>query len=188
MNHRINTVAVALRRTWSQRREDVRHPSGDQGSILILALVFLLVTSLTVYTIATLAGNSLLDATKFNQASALDYATSGAVQIEAQNMRYVYQSSVTNFYNCTPLPSSQTYLPSVSVYCSVLDQPTTAASRTVTFDSCAASVSAANCQAAPYLQAVISFDDYNLNGTNSCTSSLIATCGTSMSITGWQVE
>lgn len=169
------------------RRVQLRN---SDGSILILALVFLLVTSLTVATICTWAGNSLLDAAKFNQGTSLDYAASGAVLVAAQNLRYSYQSS-TNAYNCTPYSSvpSNSKAPSIEVFCTIVDNADSAATRAVTFDACSSSEPAAACEATPYLLAVISFDDYSESNQLNCSSaSDQVTCGTSQSITSWDVK
>ncbi len=162
----------------------------DEGSILILALVFLLVTSLTVMMIVTWAGNSLLDATKFNQASALDYSAGAAVQIEAQSLRYSYQTTQTDPYACQPTGSSSSSFPwnKVVVYCSIVDNPDSSATRVVTMDACSTGTSAATCESAPFLQAVFSYDDYSESNQLGCSSaSDQVTCGTAMSITNWNL-
>jgi hypothetical protein len=166
---------------------------GDDGSILVLALVFLIVTSLTVFAIATFAGNSLLQTTEFNTANALDYATGAAVQTEANYQRYLYQDTTTSLNTCMPTTTNgEEYVQfdneNVAVYCTIVNTPTSAATRVITYYSCPYTVSEADCYANPYLEAVVTFDDYSEDNVLSCDSvSDELTCGTGMAITSWDV-
>jgi hypothetical protein len=169
------------------RRRRIREQN-DEGAILILALAFMLVTGLTVLSLVTWAGNSLVQTHAFNQASDLDYATGAAVQMEAQTLRYSYEAATSSFTTCTPGGGSNITMNgvSISVYCNIVENPDSAATRVVTFDACSSTESESACVIAPYLQAVLSFDDYSENNVYGCISlSDQVTCGTAMSIDGW---
>lgn len=171
-------------------RHRQRAESDERGAVLVLALVFLVVTALTIYTVANWAGNSLDQTVQFNTASAIEFATGAAVEMEAQNMRYEYHSATTSEITCTPGSGSSVTINSVSVavYCSIVINPDSAATRVVTLDSCPTSVSETNCVSNPYLQATVSFDDYSDSDKYQCVStSDELTCGTAMSITSWDV-
>lgn len=162
----------------------------DRGAILILALVFMIVTSLAVYTLSTWAGNSLIQAESFKSGSELTYATGAAVQMEAQSLRYAFQSTTSGFESCTPGSGTSITLDSqsVTVYCSIVDQANSAASRVITFDACESTSTETECESNPYLQATYTYDDYSASDEDGCTStSDEVTCGSGMSITGWEV-
>jgi hypothetical protein len=182
-----------LRFYLSSRSRCVRHgrvPHNDDGAILVLALVFMIITSLTIVTLSSWAGNSLVQAQKFGQASDLNYATGAVVQMEAQDLRYTYQPTSTSFYACTPGSGTSITINSVSVvvYCFITDNADSSATRVVTLDACSSSSTATSCQSNPYLQATYSFDDYSESNVLGCIStSDEITCGSGMSITGWDV-
>jgi hypothetical protein len=177
-----------------------RRAERDQrGEILVFALIFLIVVSLTVAMIASWASNSLKDTVAFSTSSSLQYATGAAVQMEAQILRYAWQPTSESFDNCTPgtgstlvngtsVASVTINKVAVTVYCSIVDGVDSAASRVVVFDSCVATESESNCLNYPYLQATISFDDYSEQNDLNCDSaSDELSCGTGMSITAWEV-
>lgn len=179
-------IMTAFGTLSSEGRPDEQ--SNESGSILILALVFMLVAALTVYSIVTWAGNSLVQTKVFNQSSALDYATGAAVQMSMQELRYSYEAPTSGYVACNPVSGGSVTLNgvSVSVYCQIVDNPDSAATRVITFDSCASTISESGCVASPFLQAVISYDDYSESNIDGCSSlSDQVTCGTAMSIDGW---
>ena len=168
-----------------------RHRS-DEGSTLLLALGFLLLTSITVLSIATWAGNSLVDSLKFNQQASLDYALGAVVQTEVQNLRYSYQPTSASPFACTPGSGNSISLngQAVSVFCSVVEKPLSAATRIVTLDACIYSpiLTATTCVATPLLQAVVTFDDFSSSGVLGCISaSAQVSCGTAMAVTSWSL-
>lgn len=80
------TVTSRRRGTF---RETVRGDSAsEQGSVLILALVYIIAISLIVGALADWAMNDLNNTTQFQSASSLDYAASSAVQVGIQSVRY----------------------------------------------------------------------------------------------------
>ena len=173
-----------VRARWAQRSE--------QGSTLVLALIFLMLASVTVFSIATWAGNSLVDAVHFKTQASLDYALGAAVQTETQNLRYSFQPTSATPFACTPGSGSSVSLngQAVSVFCSVVEKPLSAATRVVTLDACvyATTLTATTCVATPGLQAVVTFDDYSSSGVFGCLSaSAEVSCGTAMAITSWSL-
>jgi len=162
----------------------------ERGAALLLALGFLFICGMIVIALINWVGNGFLQSVKFQNASNLEYATSTAVQLEIQQVRYTYQAATSTPYNCTPGGSSAFSLngQSVSVWCTVVINPYSAATRVVTMSSCPSSTSSASCVAAPYLQAVVSFDDYSFSDQYNCTSTANeVTCGTTMSLTSWVI-
>jgi hypothetical protein len=73
----------------------------------------------------------------------------------------------------------------MAVWCSLVWTPLSAATRVETFSSCPATTSAASCTTNPFLQVVVTFDDYpspiGLASTSACTAS----CGTGMTVDSW---
>jgi hypothetical protein len=183
-----------------KRLRDLRQDVDDSGAILILALVFMLVSSLTIYAILDFAGNSLLDSQAFRNATGLDYAVSSAVQIEAQNLRYNYEAATNSAETCTPsnttvtvgstqVPVYQSNNESVVVYCNIVDNPDSAATRVITFSACTYVTTETSCLNSPFLQAVVTYDDYSESNQLSCNSaSDEITCGTAMSVSSWDIS
>ena len=162
----------------------------DAGSALLLAIAFLFITSLVVLALISWSGNSLADTTSLNSSSSLEYASSGAVELEIQNLRYTYQAATSGAIACTPGGGSSYTLnsTSVSVYCVIVHNPYSASTRVVNLNSCSSATSQATCVASPYLKATVSFNDYNLSDQDQCTSTSNETsCGTAMAITGWTI-
>ena len=163
---------------------------GDSGSALLLAIAFLFITSLVVLALISWSGNSLADTTSLNSSSSLEYATSGAVELEIQNLRYTYQAATSGAIACTPGSGSSYTLnsTSVSVYCVIVHNPYSASTRVVNLYACSSATSQATCVASPYLQSTVSFNDYNLSDQDQCTSTSNETsCGTAMAFTGWTI-
>ena len=176
ISHRNRLVRVRLRNDESR------------GSSLMLALIFLTVSSLIVMALVSWVGNSLVDTVHFNAASSLEYATGGVAQIEIQNLRYTYQNATSGTVACTPGGGSSFALNGtpVSAWCSFVHNPFSASTRVATVYVCSSAISQSSCVAFPYLQATASFNDYTLTDTDNCTSTSNETsCGTAMSITGW---
>ncbi len=80
------TVSNAGDRAASDRVA-ARNSHSDTGSVLILALVFVIAVSLIVVALADWATNSLNDSTKFASASNLHYAASSVTDLAIQSIR-----------------------------------------------------------------------------------------------------
>ncbi len=187
----MNHTAIFDRVLGAARRNsdpDMSPQSKDAGSSLILAIFFLFATGLVVLALVSWSGNSLVDTLKLNNDSSLEYTSGSAVQIEIQTLRYAYQDATSSAYNCSPGGGASYTLnnTSVSVYCSIVHNPDSATTRVVTMYVCSSSTSQSSCVSNPYLQAVVTFDDYNQADVDQCTSSSVqSTCGTAMAITSW---
>jgi Tfp pilus assembly protein PilX len=160
----------------------------DSGSVLILALVFLVAVSLVVTALVSWVGDDLRNTSNFKAARSLEYASGGAVQLEIQITRYSYSNATASPVTCTPGGGSAISLDgqSIAVYCTVVLHAASASSRVVTLDACPSIQTAAACTANPFLQAVVTFDDYSNANVDQCTSSSNdATCGTGMTLSSW---
>jgi Tfp pilus assembly protein PilX len=162
----------------------------DTGAVLVLALVFLVVVSLIGGTLVAWVGNDLRNTTHLKGDRTFQYAASGVTEIEIQGVRYIYTANVA-WSNCTPGGGASFTLDSqaLEVFCNTALAPTSAATRVVTLDTCPSSESQSTCTANPYLQAIVTFNDYSNANSYHCTSATDeATCGTGMSISSWIIQ
>jgi hypothetical protein len=176
------------------------------GSVLILALVYILSVGLIVGAIATWAMNDLNNTTKFRAARSLQYAASGAMEVAIHSIRYNPQlgtiaggnSPLQTCWGSPWVPPSQSVVTTnnvvVAVWCQTYEDLTNGAllnsggtTRVVTLSACLSSVLATNCASSPLLQAVVAFDDYQggfkLNQT--CTPPPTGTCGAFQKLESW---
>ena len=172
------------------------------GSVLILALVYILSVGLIVGAIATWAMNDLNNTTKFRAARSQQYAASGAMEVAIHSIRYNPQLGTIVGGN-SPLQvcwgtGSQSVVTTnnvvVAVWCQTYEDLSNGAirnsggiTRVVTLSACLSSVLATNCARSPLLQAVVGFDDYlggfKLNQT--CTPPPTGTCGAFQKLASW---
>jgi hypothetical protein len=142
----------------------------ESGAVLILALVFLVAVSMLVLALSGWVGNDLMDTTSFVNARSLDFATSSATELAIQEIRYTPLLGAGQTLNASPPApcwgNGPTSEPpplngmSVAVWCSSAWNPSSANTRVVTFSACLSDLSAAACAAQPFLQTVVTFDDY----------------------------
>ena len=159
----------------------------EQGAVLILAMIFVLVTSLAVSALLSLGGGSLLDTAQFRTLRATDYAADGATDAAVQAVRYSSDAyNVGGPSSC--LPDALSSIPisgvAISVDCigtlSKSDQ-----TRVVDFFACLSTgCSASNA----ILQAQVTFDDYSTTDSYTCNTSATTTCGTGMEINSWVIN
>jgi hypothetical protein len=176
--------------TWAAKLR--RRACDESGASLILALVFILVTSVTVLSLSTLASNGLINVAQFRTPqlarSALDSAMTTAIDEE----RYtVTPASITSAALCASnvaIPeSNETY--TFQIWCSTSeDEGSNTATRSVTFTACPSTSTQTICSsAASLLVASVNFDDYPYHGApilispNYCTTY----CGIAETITSW---
>ena len=180
-----------VRRT--HRRD--RAANGDAGSVLILAFVYLTAVSITVLALAGWSSTNLHETTRFASARQLQDAARSTTELAMQNIRYAPQLNSTQ--NASPpvacwgngatsgLSNIDGY--SMNTWCSTVWQPTSGNTRIVTFSTCDASVTAAACAASPYLQVVVTYDDYPPGGAAAvagpCTD--WNWCGQGMTVDSW---
>jgi hypothetical protein len=191
---RIPAVKTCCRKSKWRRRD-------ESGSSLILAFVFLIVTSITVLALASWVTNDLNNTSKFQNAGSLLYAAGGATQSAMWSARYTYPQYTVPSSMGYPCPG--TY-PSVSIngylvadWCVALRPPGLPANvtRQITFTACLITSGqgplTSNCSN-PLLTAVVIFDDATSSGSQfntNCTSlSTQSTCGHSMAVVRWKVQ
>jgi hypothetical protein len=175
---------------------------GDEtGAILVLALIFLIVAGAIVGGLSGWVLNDLKNTAHFSTARSLQTAATAATQTAIQNIRYnplMESGSTLQTLNASP-PSAcwgsgatsslttveGTTSENMSVWCSTEWTPTSGNTRVVTLSTCLSTVSAAACASNPYLQAVVSFDDYPPGVSAPTTGQCVAYCGTGVTVNSW---
>jgi hypothetical protein len=186
----------------SKSAEFVRESSNDDdsGSVLILAMAFLVAISLIVGAMADWAMNDLNNTTKFNSASSLNYAATSTAQVAIQSIRYtplMPQTQSPTYSSCwTPSTGYVSQLSNfdgftVAVWCSTVQTLASARTRVVTLIACTSSLNpsstisslstvqtaASACQSSPLLTARVAFDDYPSAGGAPLTQTCTTWCG-----------
>jgi hypothetical protein len=180
------TSTTPHKNIWASARRangvsEIDRARNDSGATLVLALVFLTVTSLIVFALLSWSGNNIKSVGAFQDQRTVNYAVNGAMETAVQDVRY----------STTACPSTGLVVPSngltVDVYCSPNPETEggTAASRVITFKACTSDVSASACATKPYLQVVATFDDYSSSSIMGSSILCSATCGTTMRINSW---
>lgn len=185
--------------------------NSDAGSSLLLALVFLVITSLIVLSLLSLATNNLNNTSKFEGARLANSAANSVTEAAIQFARYNFVAQTLNAeapcWTVDPNLSQVSQLTSSAtvavVWCRTEWSPNSATTRVVTFSACSwpsvASMPvnpAMTCENHPLLLTTVAFDDYpNGIGTPNCTpvtlsstpvsTSTSSTCGTGISIVKW---
>jgi hypothetical protein len=179
----------------------------DVGAVLILALIFVIVVSLSVLGLITFGGTGLLNATNLQGQRSLEFAADGATSAAVQAVRYSYnQFSPSSIEDCLPdgavlTPSStgsQTMFINglyMTVDCAQAPPPLPPnVTRSINFYACVQQGAVAqvppNCLANnAVVVATVNFDDVSTSGLYACASATVSsTCGTGMTIGNWIVE
>ena len=189
----------------SERRRAGESSHGDEaGAVLILALVFLVAVSLIVVALLSWLGTSLSATTTFGNERLVENAATSAVNLAIQNTRGKFVSQMTNasppvacWYDGSgnaqqppPLPNDPS--DQIDVWCSMVWQPFNSATRTITYSACptAQTSDPATCAAAPLLQAVVTFDDYEpgliVPSPTPVPCSVTGLCGQTLTQQSWQ--
>ena len=174
---------MTLVKTFRRRARD------ESGASLILALVFILVTSVTVLSLSTLASNGLNSVAKFRTPQLARSAVNSAMTTAVDEERYtVTPASVTSPPAlCTPsvtIPeSNQSY--TFAIWCSTTLNLGSKQTRTVTFTACPSTSTQTNCSSSQLLVAVVIFDDYTYPVSQILTSYCTKNCGTAEKISSW---
>jgi hypothetical protein len=170
---------------------------GESGAILILALAYILSVSFIVIALSTWATNDLNNTTQFASARSMNYAASNAVQLAIQSIRYnilvapgqTMGASAPSYCWGTSSTAPSHLLTNgvdINVWCSTVENLTSAQTRTVTVSACRTSVTDATvCAANPLLQAVVVFNDYPPGGSPPLTTSCSQYCGTGATLETW---
>lgn len=172
----------------------------ESGSVLILALIFLVVVSVIVVSLLSWLGTSLTATANVGQQRSLEAAATNAVNLAIQNTRTTFAAQLVNsppsacWYNSggtgqqpQPDPSSNI---DVDVWCSMFWQPSSTNTRQIIYSACLSTVSAATCASQPLLQAVVTFDDYTTPvvapAPTPVPCNVTGLCGQSMTVNSWQ--
>lgn len=75
---------------------------GESGAVLILVMIFLIITSVLIGSLASLAINNLNNVSVFKNVSAKLYAAGGATEAAIQTSRYSYPTFLNVTYTATP--------------------------------------------------------------------------------------
>ena len=167
-----------------------RRSRRDDGAVLVLALVFMIIIALVLMAVVTLAGNGLADTSQLLNQQSLEYRSSGALQVAIETVRYT--NTKFNGGSCfsssggVVVGSAGSTTPPVYVDCSTVDPsqlpPNTGVSREITLYAC--STSATGCNATNYtVTATVDFVDGP-----TCATSSIGACGTTESVKTWLVH
>jgi hypothetical protein len=159
-----------------------------------LALVFIIIVGGAVALLTSWVTNDLSNSTHFTNARNLDYAATSATEVAINSIRYTplavagetLNSNPPNYCWGTSSPSSLTtdgY--DVAVWCSTAEDLQSAQTRTVTFYACLSSVSATQCAASPFLQAIVIYDDYPPGGSQPLTKQCTTYCGEGAQLESW---
>ena len=181
------------------RRSTARQVRGDDGSSLVLAIVFLTVVSLVMMALVQWVGNDLNNTAKFTAAQSFQSTADSAAEIALQNVRYNFMIATLNAsppapcWTTSPSPSLLSLnSQSVDAWCSTSWATGSTESRVDTISVCLSTVSAASCAQSPLLQVIVTFGDFEkTTGISSCSpqstakSSTTTTCGTAMTINSW---
>ncbi len=159
---------------------------------MILALIFLVVVSLIVLSMASWTSSDLTNSIRFTAAQSTVATANSATEVAVQDARYFFDPSTLNAsppISCLATSTGTINGMSVSVWCSTRWNPSSHSTRVVTFSTCPSTQSATYCAANPLLQAVVTYDDYpTTNNYSSCplipTSTPTTTTTTTTTATG----
>lgn len=168
--------------------------SSDQGSALVIALIFILAMGLVMGAITTFATNAMSNTINLNQQRATTADIESTATIAIDYVRNNYVDFGTTPSNCMPGQSSyatHTEPPaSLTAFCTDDFNPGTPASRIVQFYVCPAGATCSHVD----LYASVTYDDVPPNApasADTCTSPLAGhpnTCGLGMTINAWDVR
>jgi hypothetical protein len=193
----------AFRGSWRMRHREHDAAGGvdgdEDGAVLILALVFVIIVTLSIFGLITFGGTGILNATNLKGERSLEFAADGATTAAVQAVRYSYNSfNVTTEQDCLPdgpelsLPDSATMTINqiaMTVDCTQVPSTVTlpaGVTRAVIFDACQNAPCSANNSA---LVATVYFYDTSASGVDDCSSPTnSSTCGTGILIESWVVE
>lgn len=178
--------------SWSKADNVSRRSAGrslvrnEGGAVLILALVFVLIVSVSVLALLSLGGGSLLSTGNLRILRSTEYAADGAVDAAMQATRYSYNAYTTSG-NCLPNGARTVTIAGVTVMvnCSGTLNTQSASTRVINFYACLLSTCTSGNN---ILSAQVTFDDYSHTGSYSCAVSTATTCGTGMMINNWVVK
>lgn len=194
--------------TYRGRKSGPRRPRrGDDGAIIVLALVYVLIVSLTVGALISWVMNDLTNTTNFQNSSSLRYATTSATDAAIQSIRYDPIPSTTPTQGVAT-PVSYCWSPytvvngstdiseltvdgyTIGVWCSTTEYLSSSDTRDVMLYACQESQEStgAACEANPFLTAEVAIDDYPAGGSPTFTeqcNQLGESCGAGTTLENW---
>ena len=179
----------------------------DAGAIIVLALVYILIVSLTVGALITWVMNDLTNTTNFQHSSSLRYAATSAADAAIQSIRYNPIPSTTPTQGVAT-PVSYCWSPytvingstdvselsvdgyTIGVWCSTTEYLASSDTRDVMLYACQVGLetTGAACKSEPYLSAEVAVDDYPAGGgptfTEQCNQAGDS-CGAGTTLENW---
>ena len=208
--------AHALRKRCHVMSLNQQCSSDEDGAILILALVFILLISLSVLGLLTFGGTGIKNAASLQGQRDIEYAADGATTAAIEGVRYSFENYESNTYQwptgpaapsptppigtpptapCLPSGASQVTIDGDAMVVSCLGTPTQQTdTRVITFYACLLpSGNAANtypCSSNDdVVAATVDFQDVSSSGIYDCSDAQdMTTCGTGMVVTSWIVD
>ena len=163
------------------------HHRGERGSSLILAMIFLVISSTAVLALSSAAANDLRDVRAFSSARTYHTALSSAMDVALYEVRYTPSTCTTS--HAVPYSSADNLL-HLNVWCdtpAATVNPLSTASRVVDLYACASTIlNEATCALSPDLTAVATFDDYAPGPQPPMTTPCTANCGSGMILSDWK--
>jgi hypothetical protein len=212
MNQTFTKNSTRLPWTLLARLRARRSESGatdERGSILILALIFIVVVGGTVMSLAGWVTNDLNNSTTFTNARAAHYSASSVTNVAVNSIRYATLLTNGQAQNvATPLgvcwtPAGNfafsqltTDAVTVAAWCTTTENLVNANTRVVNVYSCVSTLTAASspsviaaaasqCQATPYLHVQVTFDDYPPGGAPPMITQCSTWCGQGVTLNKW---
>jgi hypothetical protein len=198
---------TAVRRTVHNfRARRVCRADSESGAIIVLALVYILIVSLTVGALITWVMNDLTNTTNFQHSSSLRYAATSATDAAIQSIRYDPIPTTTPTQG-TATPVSYCWSPftvvngsdvselsldgyTVGVWCSTTEYLASSDTRDVMLYACQVDQEStgAACKSDPFLTAEVAVDDYPAGGgptfTEQCNQAGDS-CGAGTTLENW---
>ena len=187
-------------------------PGGDeQGSMLILGMVFLVVISMTIASLANWTMNDLTNTRAFTSAQATSSSVTSVANVAVQSIRYA--TLLPNLPQNEDVTLGRCWVPTgnlafsqlttdgvtVAIWCSTVENLKSPATRVVDLYACVSTLSytpgvssagtistaAAACKASPQLYVEVTFDDYPPGGSSPLTTQCSTWCGDGTSLDTW---
>jgi hypothetical protein len=193
------------------RRSESGAAGDESGSILILGMIFLVVISITIASLANWTMNDLNNTTAFTNARATTYSATSAANVAVQSIRYHPCDGVVCSANTSPAttlgecwvpasggPSGVSQLTTdaitVAIWCSTAENLKSSSTRVVDLYACVSTLTsgsstinaaASACEASPRLHVQVTFDDYPFGGGQPLTVQCTTLCGGSTLLDTW---
>lgn len=211
---RYTAETMAVGTGWARRR--VHRPDrtragarcDEEGAILILALIFILIVSLSIFGLVTFGGVGIKNTVNLKGQSSLEYAADGATEAAIQAVRYSYQSFSVPAWppeDCLPdgavlqEPGDTVTMTidgddmAVDCVATILPSGSTPRpqDRIIAFYAClqTGAGAPATCYSSnAVVSATIDFEDVSPAGIHECSATNTTTCGLGVAVVSWDVQ